>query len=70
MVTRPNRESTLVWRKSRRSGGDSACVEIAVSDSSVLVRDSHDHLGARLAFGPAQWRQFVRRIKDGAALLG
>jgi hypothetical protein len=39
-------------------------------DSSVLVRDSRDHLGARLAFGPAQWRQFVHRIKDDTALLG
>jgi|HubBroStandDraft_1064217.scaffolds.fasta_scaffold59688_2 hypothetical protein len=70
MAARPNREPTLVWRKSRRSGGDGACVEVAVSDSCVLVRDSRDHLEPRLAFGPAQWRQFVHRIKDDTALLG
>jgi hypothetical protein len=70
MAARPNREPTLVWRKSRTSGASGGCVEVALLDSSVLVRDSRDHLGAKLAFGPAQWRQFVHHIKDDTALLG
>ena len=70
MATRPNRESTLVWRKSRTSGASGGCVEVALSNSSVLVRDSRDQLGARLEFGPAQWRRFVRRVKDGDVRLG
>lgn len=70
MTTQPNRESTLVWRKSRASGGNSECVEIALSNSSVLVRDSGDRLGTRLTFSPAQWRGFVRRVKDGKTRLG
>jgi Domain of unknown function (DUF397) len=64
MATRPNRESSLVWRKSRHSGASGGCVEIALSESSVLVRDSRNHLGARLAFSSAQWRHFVRRVKN------
>ena len=70
MATWPNRDSTLVWRKSRRSGASSGCVEVALTNSSVLVRDSRDRLGIRLAFGPAQWRRFVRRVKDGKVHLG
>jgi hypothetical protein len=65
MASGPNRQSTLLWRKSRASGGDGGCVEVAATDASVLVRDSRDRLGTRLAFDPARWRAFVRRIKDG-----
>jgi Domain of unknown function (DUF397) len=65
MATEPNRDPTLVWRKSRASGADASCVEVAKWESSVLVRDSRDHLGGILKFSPAQWRAFVRRIKDG-----
>jgi hypothetical protein len=64
MAIRPNRESSPVWRKSRNSGASGGCVEIALSESSVLVRDSRNHLGARLAFSSAQWGHFVRRVKN------
>jgi len=70
MATRPDQDRTPIWRKSRVSGADSACVEVATSRSSVLVRDSRDHLGARLTFSPAQWCQFVRRIKSAKVHLG
>jgi hypothetical protein len=70
MTTQPNRESTLVWRKSRASGADSGCVEVAAAESSVLVRDSRDRLGTRLTFSLAQWRGFVRRVNDGETGLG
>jgi hypothetical protein len=68
MVTQPNRDSTLIWRKSRASGGNSNCVEVAKSGSSVLVRDSGDGAGTVLAFTCAQWRGLVRRIRDGEEL--
>jgi hypothetical protein len=70
MTTQPNRESTLVWRKSRASGANGGCVEVAALESSVLVRDSRDRLGTRLTFTPAQWRGFVRSVKDGNIHLG
>jgi len=65
MASGPNRQSTLLWRKSRMSGESGGCVEVAAAETSVLVRDSHDQLGARLTFGPAQWRTFVRSVKSG-----
>ena len=67
MAARPNRDSTLVWRKSRASGPNGGCVEEAKSGSSVLVRDSRDPTGAMLLLTYAQWRGFVRDIKDAAA---
>jgi Domain of unknown function (DUF397) len=65
MGTQPNCDPALVWRKSRRSGASGGCVEVALSKSSVLVRDSRNDLGARLGFSLAQWRHFVRRVKNG-----
>jgi hypothetical protein len=70
MASQPNRDSTLVWRKSRASGADSGCVEVASSQSSVLVRDSRDRSGPSLAFSPAQWGRFARRIKNGTLAPG
>lgn len=70
MATRPSQDRTPIWRKSRASGADSSCVEVATVESSVLVRDSRDHLGARLTFSSAHWRRFVRRVKNGEMQLG
>jgi hypothetical protein len=70
MATQPYRDSTLIWRKSKLSGESGQCVEVAEWESSVLVRDSRDQQGARLKFGPAQWRGFVSRIKNEDAVSG
>ena len=67
MAIQPNRNSTLIWRKSSRSGESGGCVEVALTSSSVLVRDSRDRLGMKLAFSPDQWRGFVRRLKNETA---
>ena len=70
MASGPNRHSTLLWRKSHLSGESGGCVEVAATGTSVLVRDSRDRLGARLAFEPAYWRTFIRRVKDGKIARG
>ena len=62
MASQPNRDSTLIWRKSSASGGNANCVEVAKSGSSVLVRDSADRSGAVLTLTCAQWRSLVQRI--------
>lgn len=52
--------SDLVWFKSSYSGGEGgACVEVAEMVDAVLVRDSKDKSGPRLAFSPTAWRSFV-----------
>ncbi|WP_405393436.1 DUF397 domain-containing protein [Microbispora hainanensis] len=68
----------MTWRKSRRSGNGSNCVEIAVVDAAqvraqykvdaerlYLVRDSKDPDGSVLAFTPSEWDAFVGGVKDG-----
>ena len=66
MAIQPDRDSTIVWRKSRVSGADAGCVEVATTESSVLVRDSKDDSEALLMFSPAQWSRFVHHIKTGS----
>lgn len=64
MATQPNRDSTLIWRRSSASGASGACVEVAESESSVLVRDSQDRPGSLLVFARSDWLVFLRRIKE------
>lgn len=57
----------LNWRKSSYSGnGGSSCIEVA-SDGAVMVRDSKDADGPKLAFSPETWRQFADRVKRSLA---
>jgi hypothetical protein len=59
--------SALSWQKSSYSGGSGGqCIEVAAS-GGVLVRDSKDPDGARLAFSAKEWREFAARIKSGNA---
>ncbi|MGH3734827.1 MAG: DUF397 domain-containing protein [Micromonosporaceae bacterium] len=55
----------VVWKKSARSAGEGACVEVAVLADRVLVRDSKDPQGAMLTFTPDEWRAFVGGVHDG-----
>ncbi|WP_329109091.1 DUF397 domain-containing protein [Micromonospora sp. NBC_01699] len=54
------------WRTSRRSSGNGNCVEVAVLDGAVAVRDSKDRPGPVLLFGPAGWAAFVGGAGDGS----
>ncbi|MFJ4093353.1 DUF397 domain-containing protein [Kitasatospora sp. NPDC089913] len=50
----------LVWFKSSYSGNEGGdCIEVADMTDEVLVRDSKDKSGPRLAFSPTAWRSFV-----------
>jgi hypothetical protein len=68
MTTQPDQGSTPRWRKSSASGGNGACVEVAQSGSSILVRDSRAPLGTILKFTPDQWCGLVQRTREIAAL--
>jgi hypothetical protein len=53
------------WRKSSYSGNTGNCVEVAVTESVVGVRDSKDPGGSALAFAPDEWLAFTAGIKAG-----
>lgn len=55
----------LVWRK-RCFCNSQACIEVASSADRVLVRDSSDPAGPRLAFTADAWREFLAGLRRGA----
>jgi hypothetical protein len=57
--------SCAVWRKSRRSGQNGDCVEIATVAGTIAVRDSKQPSGPTLTFSLNDWRAFADQIKHG-----
>jgi hypothetical protein len=57
-------QSKAIWRKSTFSGLN-GCVEIAVLDGQIGVRDSKDRNGPILLFTHTEWNSFLNGVKDG-----
>jgi hypothetical protein len=55
----------LNWKTSSRSGGNGNCVEVAITDDAVYVRDTKDRGKAPHAFTHAEWDAFTGGVKDG-----
>lgn len=56
------------WRKSSYSGnGGGNCTELATTANRVLVRDSKNPEGVKLAFTTASWRAFTAKVKASLA---
>lgn len=55
----------LAWFKSSYSGsqGDD-CVEVAVTEQAVSVRDSKDALRTHFAVGRGEWSRFVGFVTE------
>jgi hypothetical protein len=54
------------WKKSSKSGGDNGqCVELAVPDHRLLVRDSKNPEGAALDFSGAALNALLVAAKAG-----
>ncbi|MFH8403464.1 DUF397 domain-containing protein [Streptomyces sp. NPDC018019] len=65
MAIQPN--SAFSWTKSSYSGGNGACVEVAVpAPAAIAVRDSKDPDGPRLTFDTSAWSTFVADVRKGA----
>lgn len=60
----------LNWRKARRSAGNGACVEVAVANPRVLVRDSKDQDGPALHYPGSAWQDFLSEVKKSKLDLG
>ena len=56
--------SAMTWRRASRCS-DGTCVEVAVADEFVLIRDSKDQSGPVLRFTHSEWSAFARAIRDG-----
>lgn len=54
----------LTWRKSSRSVGQGACVEMAICVDRTLVRDSKNPSGPVLAFRQGSVTTFLRALKQ------
>ncbi|MBF6077220.1 DUF397 domain-containing protein [Nocardia beijingensis] len=59
--------SVAKWFKSRYSGADKACVEVAfLAGGGIGVRDSKNPTGPALVFVPGDWDAFTAGIANGA----
>lgn len=55
------------WRKSSHSGGmnDDACVELAMLDALVGIRDSKCPEGGHLELGPESFVRLLEHVRQG-----
>jgi len=51
------------WRKSSHSAGEGECAEVGQDGAGVLVRDTMDRRGPRLAFSQDAWAAFLAGLK-------
>ncbi|TMR99777.1 DUF397 domain-containing protein [Nonomuraea basaltis] len=57
--------SDLPWRTSSFSGNGASCVEVAITETVIKVRDTKDRAGGTLTFRPDEWEAFLAGVRHG-----
>ncbi|HYX57542.1 MAG TPA: DUF397 domain-containing protein [Streptosporangiaceae bacterium] len=65
MIPKSLEVGDLRWRTARRSANNGACVEVAPTAGSILVRDSKDQDGPVVQYPGNSWRAFLGAAKNG-----
>lgn len=55
----------LPWQIPARSGSSGSCVEVAITDDTIYVRDTKDRSIAPMRYTRREWEVFVGSVKDG-----
>jgi len=53
----------LIWRKAQESMNNGDCIEVAVANGKIAVRDSKNPDGNWLVYPPQSWRVFLEKVK-------
>ena len=53
------------WKKSRHSNAEGNCVEVALVDGGIAMRNSRDPDGPALVYTPAEVAAFLAGAKEG-----
>lgn len=55
----------LPWKTSTRTGANGNCVEVALTDDAIYVRDTKDRSVPPFKYTRAEWAAFIGGVKDG-----
>ena len=58
--------SDYPWRKAKHSANDGACVEVALVNGRIAIRDSKDPSGYWLRYPVRSWRDFTSSLRTEA----
>lgn len=61
-------QADIAWYKSTMSGAEN-CVEVAVVNDSILVRNSRDPRGSVLSFTRQEWTAFLEGVNNANFML-
>jgi Domain of unknown function (DUF397) len=64
-LSKPSFSDARFFKSSFSSGEGSGCVEAAMDEDHIAVRDSKDPAGGILVFNRREWTAFIEGVKRG-----